>query len=94
MTVTGASHREQMARLSRIEGQVRGIKGMIEDGRYCVDILLQLKSAINALCKVRDGIFHHHLETCVHDTLAGGKEADKERKIGEILELIDKFRKP
>jgi DNA-binding FrmR family transcriptional regulator len=87
-------HRDQLARLSRIEGQVRGIKRMIEEKRYCVDVLLQLKSAINALCKVRDGVFHHHLESCVHDSLAGDDRLDKERKIEEILELIDRFRKP
>lgn len=90
----GPSHREQTLRLSRIEGQVRGIKRMIEEDRYCVDILLQLKSAINALCKVRDNVFRHHLENCVHDTLAGSDSSEKERKIEEILVLIDRFRKP
>ena len=84
----------QLARLSRIEGQVRGIKKMIEEERYCVDVLLQLRSAINALCKVQDNIFHHHLETCVHDSLSEGSKRDKEQKIHEILELIDRFRKP
>ena len=84
----------QLARLSRIEGQVRGIKKMIEEERYCVDVLLQLRSAINALCKVQDNIFHHHLETCVHDSLSEGSKSDKEQKIHEILELIDRFRKP
>ena len=84
----------QLARLSRIEGQVRGIKKMIEEERYCVDVLLQLRSAINALCKVQDNIFHHHLETCVHDSLNEGSKRDKEQKIHEILELIDRFRKP
>jgi len=91
---SGPSHREQTLRLSRIEGQVRGIKKMIEEDRYCVDILLQVKSAINALCKVRDNIFHHHLENCVHDALAGNDSGEKERKIEEILVLIDRFRKP
>ena len=84
----------QIARLSRIEGQVRGIKKMIEEGRYCVDVLLQLRSAINALCKVQDNIFKHHIETCVHDSLSEGSDADKETKIREILELISRFRKP
>jgi len=87
-------HDSQLARLSRIEGQVRGIKKMIEEDRYCVDVLLQLRSVINALCKVQDNIFHHHLETCVHDSLSEGTETDKERKIHEILELIERFRKP
>jgi DNA-binding FrmR family transcriptional regulator len=84
----------QIARLSRIEGQVRGIKKMIEEERYCVDVLLQLRSAINALCKVQDNIFRHHIETCVHDSLSEGNDTDKETKISEILELISRFRKP
>lgn len=67
---------------------------MIEEDRYCVDILLQLKSAINALCKVRDNLFRHHLEDCVHGTLAGSDREERERNIEEILLLIDRFRKP
>lgn len=94
MAEHSTTHEDQAARLSRIEGQVRGIKKMIEDGRYCVDILFQLRSAINALCKVRDNVFHRHLESCVHSTLAGDDAGEKEKKIAEILELVDRFRKP
>ena len=88
------SHRSQLARLSRIEGQVRGIKKMVEEERYCVDVLLQLRSVINALGKVQDNIFHHHLEGCVHDSLAGTDHQEKEKKIEEILDLISRFRTP
>jgi DNA-binding FrmR family transcriptional regulator len=87
-------HKSQLARLSRIEGQVRGIKRMVEEERYCVDILLQLRSVMNALGKVQENIFRHHLEGCVHDSLADGNRMEKEKKIEEILELVSRFRKP
>ena len=85
-------HTPQLARLSRIEGQVRGIKKMVEDGRYCVDILIQLRSVISALHKVQENIFQHHISSCVHDSLHSDNEADKEEKIEEIIKLISQFR--
>lgn len=88
------THKEQLVRLSRIEGQVRGIKRMVEEERYCVDILLQLRSVMNALGKVQENIFRHHLEGCVHDSLADGDSTEKENKIEEILELVSRFRAP
>lgn len=88
------THRSQMARLSRIEGQVRGIKKMVEEERYCVDILIQLRSVMNAIGKVQENIFRHHLEGCVHDSLADGDRMEKENKIEEILELVSRFRTP
>ena len=86
------THTSQLTRLNRIEGQVRGIKKMVEDKRYCVDILIQLRSVIGALQKVQENVFQHHLETCVHDSLHSKDEADKEAKIEEILKLISQFR--
>jgi DNA-binding FrmR family transcriptional regulator len=86
------THPSQMARLNRIEGQVRGIKKMVEDKRYCVDILIQLRSVIGALQKVQENIFQHHIESCVHDSLHGDNKTDKEAKIEEILKLISQFR--
>jgi DNA-binding FrmR family transcriptional regulator len=92
--VNNTTHESQVPRLNRIEGQVRGIKKMIGDERYCVELLTQLRSVINALCRVQDNIFRHHLETCVHDALQDGGRDDKEKKIEEILNLISRFRKP
>lgn len=87
------THESQLLRLNRIEGQVRGIKRMIEQERYCIDILVQLRSVISALCKVQDNIFRHHLESCVHDALTGNDPREREVKIEEILDLITRFRK-
>ena len=88
------THTSQLTRLNRIEGQVRGIKKMVEDGRYCVDILIQLRSVISALQKVQENVFQHHIESCVHDSLHSNNKADKSAKIEEILKLISQFRNP
>ncbi len=85
-------HEAQIVRLNRIEGQVRGIKKMITDGRYCVDILTQLRSVTNALARVQENIFKGHLESCVRDSLTGDDLRDREDKVNEILELLSKFR--
>ena len=71
------THMEQVPRLNRIEGQVRGVKKMIEDGRYCVDILIQLKSVSNALARVQE---------------TGSNQKDKEKKVEEVIDLLGKFR--
>jgi DNA-binding FrmR family transcriptional regulator len=86
------AHTSQLARLSRVEGQVRGIKKMVEDERYCVDILTQLRSVMGALQKVQENIFQHHIESCVHDSLHSDDMADKEAKVEEILKLVSQFR--
>jgi len=85
-------HEDQIARLNKIEGQIRGIKKMITDGRYCVDILTQIRSANRALAKVKDNIFQGHLEACVHDSLVGNDPADRQKKVDEIIELLSMFR--
>ncbi len=90
---TAISHRDEVVRLKRIEGQVRGIQKMIEDGRYCIEILTVLASVSAALHRVEESILNRHLRTCVQDSLSRGPQADRERKIGEIIELLRKFRK-
>lgn len=85
-------HESQITRLNRVEGQIRGIKKMINDGRYCVDILTQIRSANRALAKVKDNIFQGHLEACVRESLSGDDLADREKKVNEIIELLAMFR--
>ena len=92
MSVHKTTHTSQMTRLNRVEGQVRGIKKMVEEGRYCVDILIQLRSVVGALQKVQENIFQHHIEACVHESLHSDNKADKDAKIEEILKLISQFR--
>jgi len=85
-------HEDQIVRLNRIEGQIRGIKKMITDERYCVDILTQIRSVSNALARVQDNIFRGHLESCVRDSLSGDDSQDKEEKVNEILDVLSRFR--
>ena len=85
-------HSAQIVRLNRIEGQIRGISKMIQEERYCVDILTQIRSASNALAKVQENIFKGHLESCVKDSLTGDDPRDREAKVDEILDILSKFR--
>ncbi len=87
------THHEQLRFLRKIEGQVAGIQRMIEEKRYCVDILTQIRSIIGALHRVEGEIFRKHLDGCVVQALKGKSEAEKQKKINEVVKLIDKFRK-
>jgi CsoR family transcriptional regulator, copper-sensing transcriptional repressor len=69
---------ELLRRLRRIEGQVRGLQQMVDDGRYCIDVLTQIAAATKALESVAMGLLDDHLRHCVTDAVAaGGAEADK-----------------
>lgn len=83
------SHADQLDSLARIEGQVRGIKGMVVEGRYCVDILIQIRAVHAALRRVERNILESYLETCVQRTFSDGSTAERETKIREILSLFD-----
>ncbi len=85
-------HEGQIVRLNRIEGQIRGIRRMIEDNRYCIDILTQIRSASNALANVQENVFRGHLESCVRDSLSGDDSVDRGAKIDEVLDLLSRFR--
>ena len=87
------THKEQLPFLKKIEGQVAGIQRMIEEKRYCVDILMQIRSVIGALRRVEGQIYKKHLDGCVAGALRGKSETEKQKKIDEVIELIDKFRK-
>jgi DNA-binding FrmR family transcriptional regulator len=87
------THQEQLQFLKKIEGQVAGIQRMIEQKRYCVDILTQIRSIIGALHRVEGEIFRKHLDGCVAGALKGKSESEKQKKIDEVIELLNKFRK-
>ncbi|MDP2921095.1 MAG: metal-sensitive transcriptional regulator, partial [Candidatus Omnitrophota bacterium] len=72
------THESQLEYLKKIEGQVRGIQRMIEDKRYCVDILTQIHSIIGALYRVESEIFKKHVEGCVIQSFKGKSEKDKQ----------------
>lgn len=83
----GLTTAEQLRRLRRIEGQVRGIARMVEDGQYCIDILTQLSAAERALQAVALGLLHEHMSHCLVDAArAGGIE--QETRIAEASAAI------
>lgn len=86
------THKEQLVSLKRIEGQIRGVQKMVEEKRYCVDILTQLHSIVGAIFRVEDNIFRKHLEGCVSQALKGKNQSEKEKKINEIIDLVNKLR--
>ncbi|MGH7588204.1 MAG: metal-sensitive transcriptional regulator [Gemmatimonadota bacterium] len=80
-------------RLKRIEGQVRGVQKMIEEGRYCVDILTQIDAITSALARVQDQILEAHLNHCVTEALEGSDGTERREKVDEVVALLRKFRR-
>ena len=80
------NHRDQLASLRRIEGQVRGITRMVEEEKYCIDILDQIKAVKNAISTVEGRVLKTHLKACVKDALRSDKEFDK--KVEELLKTL------
>jgi len=87
------THKEQLVFLKKIEGQVRGIQRMIDEKRYCVDIITQIHSVIGALYRVENEVFKKHIDGCVVSALKVGSEKEKQKKIAEVVELLSRFRK-
>ena len=89
-----APHKELLLkRLARIEGQVRGIARMIEDDRYCIDILTQLGAVDTALEAVGIKVLEEHVRHCVAGALASGDEQLATEKSAELLEAVQRFAK-
>ncbi|MFB6230403.1 MAG: metal-sensitive transcriptional regulator [Salinibacter sp.] len=90
MPVSDADREEIRSRLSRIEGQIRGLKRMVDEDRYCGDILDQIHSVQQALKSVGRAITRNHLETCVTDALRSGDEQAAQESYDEIMGLLEK----
>lgn len=80
-----------LRRLSRIEGQVRGLSGMVEDDRYCVDVVTQIAAVRAALHKVEEEILRDHVSHCVADAFASGDKRDQRKKIEELVDTIGRI---
>jgi len=78
-------------RLRRIEGQVAGIRRMVEDGQYCVDILTQISAAQSALAQAGKVVLAQHMDTCVRETFALGDAADRDKKITELMDIFTRY---
>jgi DNA-binding FrmR family transcriptional regulator len=79
------------ARLKRIEGQVGGLLRMVEDDRYCVDLLTQINAVRAALHKVEQQILEDHVTHCVADAFAGGDAVEQKHKVHELVETISRM---
>lgn len=79
------------ARLKRIEGQVGGLIRMIEDDRYCVDVLTQINAVRAALHKVEEQVLHDHVSHCVAGAFASGDLVEQRHKIEELVETIGRM---
>ena len=80
-------------RLHRIEGQVRGIERMVEDDRYCIDILTQISAVTTALESVALRILDSHVNHCVAGALASGDPDDARQKTEELMQAVERFAK-
>lgn len=78
-------------RLNRIEGQVRGVSRMVEEGRYCIDILTQVRAAKAALGRFESEMLRGHLNHCIEDAIVSGDREEQRRKAAEIIALLERL---
>ena len=86
-------HADNLVALRRIEGQVRGIQRMIEERKYCIDILNQISAIKGALGRVEEKILQKHLRNCVTEAVQGNSGKEREQKLDEIVKLIRQTRR-
>lgn len=79
-----------LARLKRIEGQVRGVSSMVESGRYCIDILTQLAAIKSAIASVEREVLSDHARHCLAEAAVSGSEAEQREKFDELVALLSK----
>ena len=89
--LTPAGHTSQLQRLRRIEGQIRGVIKMIENKRYCMDILQQTRAINAALRAVENNIMEDHMTSCVATALKSNKKKEQANKIKEVIGVMSKF---
>ena len=75
-------------RLNRIEGQVRGLAKMVDEDRYCIDIVTQISAVRAALRRVEEEILRDHVANCVEHAISSNNKADQRRKIAELMEVV------
>lgn len=85
------SHEVEIKRLNRILGQIEGIKKMVENGRYCPEILSQLRAVRSAVKGIETEILRRHLSSCVVSAMQNGDKASRLKSIEEVTSLFSKF---
>ncbi|MHC4287572.1 MAG: metal-sensitive transcriptional regulator [Planctomycetota bacterium] len=88
--VTNPDHSDTLSALRRIEGQVRGVQRMVDEKKYCIDILNQIAAVKGALGTVEKRILERHFQHCVKNAMNSQSETDTSEKISEIMDLINK----
>ena len=89
----GKGTEAKLNRLKRIEGQVRGVAQMVEDDRYCMEILHQIQAVKSALTKVETLVMKDHAACCVAEAIASGDEAEQREKFEELVDLLERTRR-
>lgn len=75
-------------RLGRIEGQVRGIARMVEDDRYCIDVITQLQAVKAALRRVEEEVLEDHVAHCVEEAISSGDAKEQRKKVAELMQVL------
>jgi DNA-binding FrmR family transcriptional regulator len=79
-----------LKRLGRIEGQVRGLARMVEDDRYCIDVVTQISAVRAALRRLEEEVLRDHVAHCVEHAIAAGNKADQRQKVAELMDVIER----
>lgn len=82
-----------LKRFKRIEGQVGGLSRMVEDGRYCIDIVTQISAVRAALRRAEEEILRDHVSHCIEHAISSGNKVDQRQKISEIIEILGRSNK-
>ena len=80
-----------LMRLRRVEGQLRGVIGMVEQERYCIDIVTQLLAVRAAVAKVENEVLRDHVATCVDDAITSGNQREQRRKVEELVDVMQRL---
>jgi DNA-binding FrmR family transcriptional regulator len=80
----------RLKRLNRIEGQVRGLARMVEEDRYCIDIVTQIAAVRAALRRVEESVLRDHIDHCVRHAIASGNKAEQDQKVAELMEVLSR----
>lgn len=83
-----SKHHAQIANLNRVIGQLEGIKNMIEESRYCIDILQQIKAAKSAIRTIENNILNKHIEGCITSAAASGNQEEIDKKLEELKNVL------
>jgi CsoR family transcriptional regulator, copper-sensing transcriptional repressor len=81
-----------LRRLRRIEGQIRGLARMVEEDRYCIDIVTQISAVGAALRRAEEEILRDHIAHCVEHAISDGNKAEQRRKVAELMDVLSRAR--